>query len=92
VVQHAEVPVEPHRPAFQRRAELAADRERQIDVRPPVALAGGERPGDRGGNHAPIVLGVFQQELQHALPIRNGEHRLSISSGPVWTGLDPPYR
>jgi hypothetical protein len=48
VLDRGEVAVEPLRPAVERRRELAADREGEVDIGPRVGGARGLGAGDRG--------------------------------------------
>src|SRR5439155_24375439 len=57
VVDGRELALESFRPPSERRRELAADSEGEVDVRPFVAAAGDKRTGNCGADDVRILLG-----------------------------------
>ena len=60
---------------LERAGQLAADRERQVDVRPFVASVRDVRTCDRCGRDGRIRLGELEQMFAYAIALPDGEHR-----------------
>jgi hypothetical protein len=75
VVQRIEVTRQDPGPPLERRREVAADPEGEVDVRPLVAAAHCVRARDRRADDVRVVLGQREQALPHAVPLGDGEQR-----------------
>src|SRR5439155_24713589 len=78
VVQRAEVPVEELRPALECGRELAADPERQVDIRPLLLRTRRDGAGDRGAHDPGVRVGERQQPPPDLLPLLGREHLVPL--------------
>jgi len=76
VVEGPEVPLQDLGPPCERRRELAADSEGEVDIRPGVPTAGDLGARDRRGGDPLVAFGQGQQAPPCLFPLLGREHRL----------------